>query len=335
MMKKLFILIFSVGLMNLASGQEGIPVYLDYLTDNYYLLHPSMAGASTCGKVRLTARQQWFDQEDAPNLQTLSFNTAIGEKSGIGAIVFNDQNGFHSQTGAYLSYAYHLDMGSTRSELNRFSFGMNAGIVQSRLDETEFDLRRFDPIIAGVTRADLYLNFDVGASYFFNNFYAHFTVKNLVYQEREIYTRGFESDNQRRYLATAGYVFTFDRNPWSFEPSVLYQLTEETGEQFADFNAKAYYDLNEDSRLFGGLSYRQSFDGAEFVDGTGVSQQNLALLSPILGVNYKNFLFAYTYSHQFGDINFADGGYHQLTIGFDFLCSERKWNCNCPAVNTF
>jgi len=28
----------------LGFSQEGIPIYSDYLTDNYYLLHPSMAG---------------------------------------------------------------------------------------------------------------------------------------------------------------------------------------------------------------------------------------------------------------------------------------------------
>jgi hypothetical protein len=45
-----------------------------YLTDNYYLIHPSMAGASNCAKLRVTGRQQWFGQQDAPSLQTMSFN---------------------------------------------------------------------------------------------------------------------------------------------------------------------------------------------------------------------------------------------------------------------
>ena len=47
-----------------ANAQEGLPTYSDYLTDNLYLIHPSMAGASNCTKVRLTGRQQWFGQED-------------------------------------------------------------------------------------------------------------------------------------------------------------------------------------------------------------------------------------------------------------------------------
>ena len=44
-----------------ARAQEGIPVYFDYLADNYYLVYPSMAGIGEGGKMRLTARKQWFD----------------------------------------------------------------------------------------------------------------------------------------------------------------------------------------------------------------------------------------------------------------------------------
>ena len=31
---------------NKSLSQEGLPIYSDYLTDNYYLLYPSMAGVS-------------------------------------------------------------------------------------------------------------------------------------------------------------------------------------------------------------------------------------------------------------------------------------------------
>ena len=82
-----------------AFSQEILPVYSDYLSDNYFLLHPSMAGASTCTKIRLTARKQWFEQQDAPQLQTLSINGRLNEKSGVGMVVFNDVNGYHSQKG--------------------------------------------------------------------------------------------------------------------------------------------------------------------------------------------------------------------------------------------
>ena len=332
-MKKFLSLFLAFFAWQCCNAQEGIPVYLDYLTDNYYLIHPSMAGAANCGKIRGTVRQQWFDQQNAPNLQTLNFNTAVGENSGIGAIIFNDQNGYHSQTGGYLSYAYHLKIGGIYNTLNQISFGTNVGMVQSRLDETEFDSRIFDPEIAGVVLSDSYFNVDIGMSYLVKEFYAHFTVKNVLFQNRGLYSEGFESANQRRYIASVGYVFAPSESSWQFEPSLLYQLTDLTSEQFMDFNGKAYYDLNDNNQLFLGLSYRQSFEGAEFDNGVGLQEQNLSLLSPIVGLKYKQFTFGYTYSYQFGDIKFDNGGFHQITLGIDFLCRKERWSCNCPAVN--
>ena len=133
-----------------AFSQEGIPVYSDYLSDNYYLIHPSMAGAANCAKVRFTGRKQWFDQADAPELQTLSFNGRVNEKTGAGVILFNDKNGYHSQKGIKLTYAYHLMFSRDEIDLNQLSFGISAGFIQSLLDETEFlQSGNFDPIING------------------------------------------------------------------------------------------------------------------------------------------------------------------------------------------
>ena len=56
------------------TSQEGLPIYSDYLSDNFYLLFPSMAGVSNCTKLRFTGRKQWMDQDKSPNLQTLSIN---------------------------------------------------------------------------------------------------------------------------------------------------------------------------------------------------------------------------------------------------------------------
>ena len=113
---KFFIVVFFM--VQHSFSQEGIAVYSDYLSDNYYLIHPSMAGASNCAKIRLTARKQWFDQADAPALQTVSFNGRIGEKSGAGIILFNDKNGYHSQKGMKLTYAHHVMFSRDEIDLN-------------------------------------------------------------------------------------------------------------------------------------------------------------------------------------------------------------------------
>jgi|SRR5690554_2457940 len=319
---------------SLTYGQEGVPVYMDYFADNLYLLHPSMAGASSSDKIRLTARQQWFDHSRAPALQTLSYNGRVGESSGIGAIAFNDKNGYHSQVGGYLTYAHHLILGSSYSDLNQLSFGISAGMVQSRLDESYFDPAIYDPIIAGIVQSTSYFNIDVGASYNLNNLSLHVTVKNLLFQNRDMYTKQFESNNQRRYIASTAYTIVPNRSDWMYEPSVMFQFVERTGEKAVDVNFKVYRNFDF-GRLWAGLSYRRSFDGAEYLKGNSVETQKLQYLSPVLGVNYGNFMFAYTYSYQTGDILFDDGGYHQITIGYDIGKDRRsrRFNCDCPAVN--
>lgn len=321
--KSAFLLFF---LTVLSYSQQGIAVYSDYLSDNYYLLHPSMAGAANCAKLRLTARKQWFDQANAPEMQTLSFNGRITDKAGAGIIVYNDGNGYHSQKGIKLSYAYHLLFSRDEIDLNQLSFGISAGLVQSQLDETSFlKSGAFDPIVSGqIVQKDSYANFDVGMSYNFLDFYAHATVKNAIETRREIYT-GYESDNLRKYLFSAGVVLG-DRYDLMWEPSVLFQYTEKTKENAIDLNLKLYKEM-EFGKLWGGISYRTPINE--------VNNQKLEYITPILGVNYNNFMFAYTYSYvsTFGNTTFDTGGFHQITLGINLFCKRERYECNCPAIN--
>ena len=325
--KSYFILAFLLAQFSFA--QEGIAVYSDYLSDNYYLIHPSMAGAANCGKIRLTGRQQWFGQDEAPSLQTVSFNTAIDQDgiSGVGVILFNDKNGYHSQKGAKLTYAHHLRFSRGTVDLNQLSFGLSTAFVQSTLDGSTFTGN--DPVIVnGVIQKDAYFNIDLGVSYHYMDFFTHVTMKNfLASQRRELYSEGFESDNLSKLLWSVGAVFG-NKDRLLFEPSFMYQRISETKESSIDLNLKVYKAVDF-GKLWAAVSYRRSFDSAQYEGG----KQNLQWVSPILGVNYKNFMFSYTYSHVMGDIKFDNGGFHQITLGMNVFCKDKQWDCNCPAVN--
>ena len=335
------LLLFTVLMIGSKSiAQEGIPVYFDYLSDNYYLVFPSMAGIGEGGKIRATARKQWFDVDDAPSLQTINAHFRIGDApSGIGAILFNDANGYHSQTGLKLTYAHHLRMGSSDMRvLNQLSFGLSGTVLQSSLDETEFRSVTPDPAVSGIKLSASYTNVDIGISYNFQEFYTHFAVTNaLTGSKRNVYYRDRQDnpdqlviDNIRRYLVSAGYVI--GRSEWQVEPSVLFQMTEFTKEKTMDINAKVYKDVDF-GRIWGGLSYRRSFDGAQFQSNGTFGEQRLQLVTPIVGANISNFMVSYNYSYQMGDIRFDNGGFHQITIGYDFGQTERKYDCYCPAAN--
>tara|TARA_R110000851_G_scaffold61343_4_gene140965 strand:- start:30449 stop:30631 length:183 start_codon:yes stop_codon:yes gene_type:complete len=57
-------------------------------------------------------------------------------------------------------------------------------------------------------------------------------------------------------------------------------------------------------------------------------------ITPVLGVNYNQFLVAYLYSCQIGNIKFNNGGFHQITLGYDFPIKRKEpYDCECPAIN--
>jgi len=315
-------------------AQEGLPIYSDYLTDNYYLLYPSMAGVANCSKIRLTGRQQWFGQDEAPSLNTISMNGRIGDTpSAVGAIAFSDKNGYHSQTGAYLTYAHHLMFSRNPIDLNMLSFGLSVGFIQYKLDETSFLADGFDPIIAGIEQSATNFNIDFGFSYHFLNFYGHAAVKNVLANEGINFNeQGLSYNNLRTYLFSVGNVFGKLGSEMSYEPSVMFMYRDATKESSVDVNMKVYREMDF-GKLWAGLSYRRSLDGAEFLNGTGVSSQKLQYFTPLVGVNYNEFVFAYTYSYQANSVVFNNGGFHQLTLGYNFNCVREKYECNCPSVN--
>lgn len=332
----IFVLLFTP--LIVLSQERGIPVYSDYLTDNLYLLHPSMAGGANFNKIRLTGRTQWFDVDNAPHLETLSMDGRIGDRVGVGGIFYNDKNGRFSQQGFYGTFAYHILMSRDEFDLNQLSFGLSVGVVQEGLDESELigPGQPSDPIISGNKQKDASLNIDFGMSYYFMQFFAHASAKNLIPQKRDIFSEEFETDNQRSYILSLGYTIVPQNPNWNFEPSIMFQHKEVTNEALGDLNGKAYYNFDW-GQLWGGLSYRRTLNGAEYNQGdftsSSVSTQKLQYLTPFIGVNYRGFVFAYTYSYQPDEVVMDNSGYHQITLGYNFGGGRETYRSGCPTIN--
>jgi type IX secretion system PorP/SprF family membrane protein len=265
-------------------------------------------------------------------LQTLSFNGSVSDKDGMGVILINDKNGYHSQKGFRVAYAHHIMFSRDNIDLNQLSFGVNVGFAQSQLDESTFYTNdpSYDPIVFGQIQKASYFNVDIGASYNFLDFYAHLTVKNALASDRKLYTDK-EPVNLKRAVYNMGYTFG-DSEGIMFEPSMMFQYIFQSKESLIDLNLKAYKQMDF-GKLWAVASYRRSLDGAQYIEGTAVATQKLQYFTPILGVNYKNYMFSYTYSSLLGNIKFDNGGFHQFTLGINLFCKPEKYHCNCPAVN--
>lgn len=320
-------------------AQEGLPVFQDYLTSSWYLLHPGYAGAALADQIRITGRTQWFDVNDAPTLFTASYNRRLSKKVGVGGIAFSDTNGNFSQSGFYGTFAYHINLSHRDIELNQLSFGINLQALQRRVDERRLTNPNLnDPAINGQVINDLSFNTDVGISYFKQNFFVSTTLKNLLPINRDnlLLDGGIEPDNQTRLIMTAGNTFPFVNTSFSIEPSISYFNILNIADQQVDFNLKGYYDMREDFRFWTGLSFRANIDGVTFtIDNQGTSTQRTRMGSVFAGFNYANFIFAYTYTSQFNEVNFASGGFHQVTLGYNITDNKNLRNgrraCNCPS----
>lgn len=301
-------------------GQETLPIYQDYLSDNVYLIHPAAAGIGDCGKIRLTGRTQWLGIDNAPGLQTLSFHAKSNAdaKTAYGGIIFNDKNGFHSQLAFQGTYAYHLEL-DRGNIFNQLSFGLSLSGVQNQVDQSTFG---GDPTVRQIIESELYVNADFGLGYHYKGLSSYFTIKNIFLTAKDVLTNEFEALNLRNYILGVGYFFG-DDSKLQYEPSLMVQFKEQTQEKILDLNVKVYKTFRK-TRLWIAASFRSSFSGNTF----GSSQY----ISPIFGINFNRFLVSYTYTKQYGDILFAEGGFHQITLGMNVLCRKKRLAA-CPNIN--
>ncbi len=313
----LFILIF---FSSKSFSQETLPIYQDYLSDNVFLVHPSAAGIGNSSKLRMTARQQWAGIPNAPALQTLSFHTRFDEYSnaGYGLVLFNDKNGFHSQKGVQATYAYHLPM-SDGKIFNQLSFGLAFTFVQNQSDQRIFT---GDRAIAAIIESTSYYNADFSVAYHLGGFSYYFTVKNLLLTAKNNLNVQ-EPLDLRNYIFSTGYYFGEELFV-QFEPSIMMQFREGTRERIADFNIKAYKNISQ-TQLWAALSYRQSFD-------TNVIQ-NARYVTPIVGINYQNWMFSYTYTNQMNETVLTNSGFHQVSVGVNLWTQEQR-AAACPNINS-
>ena len=284
------------------------------------MVHPASAGIGNSSKLRFTARQQWAGIPDAPALQTVSFHTRFNEYSsaGYGFVLFNDKNGFHSQKGFQGSYAYHLPM-TNNKVFKQLSFGLAFTFVQNQSDQRSFT---GDTAVSSIIESTSYYNADFGMAYHLGGFSSYFTVKNLLLTAKNN-LNVLEPLDLRNYIVSLGYYFGEELFV-QFEPSIMLQFKEGTGERVADFNIKAYKTISK-TQFWGALSYRRSFDVNAI--------ENAQYITPVVGINFKNLMFSYTYTNQINETVLTNTGFHQISVGIN-LWTIKQRAAACPNINT-
>lgn len=296
-----------------AAQELTIPQLSQYIADNPFLMSPTYAGIGDHIKVRLNGLTQWVGIEDAPDTQTLAADARIGNRSGLGMLMYNDSNGETKQRGARVSFAHHLTL--DRYEDIFLSFGISYNFNQFRIDVENFT--DFNGQRPTDDKATTNHNFDLGVLYRFKKFYISANASNVLNKDLAQFNPVFEPNTLRNYYAYAGYSISKNKNSkLEIEPSVFYQYFESDGRSVTDLNAKFRFHDFEDY-YYVGVTYRFLND-----------QLGKPLyIAPIAGLKKNNFYFGYSYQVITNEILGYSTGTHVLTVGMDLF--QGISNCRC------
>lgn len=310
--------ILCLATMSNSFGQEFLaPIQNQYIADNPYLISSAYAGIGDCWQIRASGFEQWVHISDSPSTQSISIDGRISDRSGIGAILFNDQNGFTEQRGFQLSFAHHLTLDDYSNQY--LSFGLSYKFTQFGIDASRFNDGNPDfpinPQLANINVNNS--NFDLGLLYRLGRFFLSANAVNLLQKEIDDFNPTEPTSIQSFYVYT-GYTFYHRFSDLEIEPSLLYQSFSADGRSTADINLKVRK-LKRRDYYWAGVSIRSLID-QEFKPLS---------VSPMIGIQRSGFYVSYGYQININEVfePSTAAGSHMITLGLDFGC--RQSNCGC------
>lgn len=317
-MKKI-IISFLLLVVTASYGQElNLPVFTQYLADNPFVVSPTFAGIGDNFRIRANGLTQWVGIKDAPENQSLYADLRVLDRSGVGLSLYNDSNGYTTQTGAKISFAHHLILNYYSKQYLSFGISYNINNFRINIDKFKptYDIPYPDPSITN-NRSISNNNFDIGALYRLKSFYLSLNASNILNKSIDKFD-GIEPNLLRNYQLYTGYVFKgAQNNRLEFEPSVYYQLFESDKRSSTDFNFKVRQYNRYEDYYWAGFSYRFLND----------QLLHPLMLGPMAGIRKSNFYFGYSYQASLTKIGAYNSGTHVVTIGFDFF--QAISNCPC------
>ena len=274
---------------------QQIPLYSQYLENNY-ILNPGVAGSEkSFSPLRLSVHKQWIGIQDSPSTQFVSLHhRLVNDIMGVGGMIFHDSFGPIRMIGIQSTYAYHLKVNNKL----RVSFGMNAIFMQYIMRISQDDFYGYEPILTRERTSVTVPDASFGAYAYSKNYWGGISVAHVLQSKMKITGTWMDNSNKmvRHYFIMGGYRFAFPgQYHLEVEPSVLMKFTETTPLQ-TDVNLKLYIN----KRFFTGLSVR---NGDSFV--------------AMFGFNFDDYFFGMAYDFTFSDLSVHTVGSQELIFGWN------------------
>lgn len=306
-MKKILYIVILSQVCFICIGQQ-IPYDNIYLA-NKYLLSPAFAGASKNIEASLAVRKNWFGFEGAPEIQVVSIDGAISDKSntGFGASFVHYRTGNITHFTGNFSYAYHVQLNRN----NFLSFGLNGEVYKNQLEIGNLKGQKEDPtLMNNNTIKGTTFNSGFGIAYRMIDKDRALNIG--VYSPRLLETKiNYNGESQftteKHFIVHASYLFSANKY-FDVEPFIIGRMTLES-ELLYESNIRIRFD----KRLWIAPGYRKG--GLIFNAGAALG---------------TNIVMNYSYEFSKNGILAASSGTHEIALSFLI-----KRNNNRPRPSIF
>jgi type IX secretion system PorP/SprF family membrane protein len=291
-MKKRFLPLIIIASLFATTGVAQQSMLYNHYYLNPFLYNPSYIAPTGYTELYLNYRKQWVGIDGAPTTSTLNFQVPLNYKSGLAFTAIQDEAGILKTTTGLISFSYSVYFGTRITDVNKLSFGLSAGVTNSRLDPDQADDIN-DPVLGNNTTS---LDGQFGLHYRYNRFKIGFAIPRIfetqVVDEESFSKAGISQLNNT--ISSISYDFKIS-DRFSFEPMATYR-TYQNLDPF--FEAIATFKIADVAWVGGG--YRQNYGAF-----------------PFLGVNVKQKLrVAYSYEIATNQTDKMGSGSHEVQLAW-------------------
>jgi len=309
---KILISLLMVAFAGLTQAQD--PHFSQFYANPLYL-NPALAGSALSPRLTLNYRNQWPSLDANFVTYGASYDQYLPSvNSGVGIALMTDRAGQGVLVSAGVSAVY-----SYRLKINRemfVNFGAKASFFQGRLDWNSLVFGdQFDPIRGMVFETEetqpsstskSIVDFSVGAVYTYKDiFFGGVAVDHLTQPANGFYDDKI-SKLHMKVTVHGGAVIDLRSKKYrgarydriTLSPNIIYQQQQ----NFKQINVGLY--LNKNPFVLG-MWYRHDVTNADAI---------IALL----GFQYKQLKFGYSYDITISKLQNATGGAHEISLGYTF-----------------
>lgn len=273
------------------------PQFTQYMY-NTLSVNPAYAGSRGHASVTGLLRTQWVGLEGAPETQTLTLDTPVNKKVGLGLAIINDKLGPSTETYLDLNFSYTINTSKTR----KLSFGVKGGARLLNIDFSKGNARDGSDDLLNNVNNEISPTIGAGIYWHSEKNYIGVSIPNFL-TDQNYNDIAQTVSPERLHLFVIGGIVTDLTNDIKFKPAFLVKAVS-GAPIIADISGSLLF--HEKFRL--GVSYRwdDSFSGHA---GFQISPQ---------------LLIGYSYDYTTTELQRFNTGSHEITLRYDLISKIKK-----------